>query len=310
MIDTSLKSKKLDDNTILHYVEHTNDPVAITKSIPDRWSKNKKIYTTTWHPDFRAMYPVVDQMRNKNFSVKESASDVASHVYHKYAGIADVPEDKLRDPLQAEHIGEVSVMFKSDYGDESDERRFNNYALKDSEGNHIANLRISPEYEHYTGQDAGKFSSNKITHLKFPDHVTVINSEAYKTAKAKHPGNDPISLMSRARYWHENKDKEPNFRGKWAHKEGSVSHKVYSTKLSPEDASAAYEKHLRDTNQIEGTLTRHSPTFFTMHKVGVGYSKGTHHSIDSSTPGELVHHSSTYGAPTEYDKKQLNQVIE
>lgn len=310
MIENSIKSKKLDDNTTLHYVEHSNDPIAITKSHQDRYSK-KKTYTTTWHPDFRLMYPIVDQLRNRNFDEHSSASDTANHVFRKYQGIVDGSEESLKDPLQAEHVGEVTQKLKSQYSDESQEHKFNDYVLKDAEGNHIANLRINPSYERHVGtSNDSVFSRAHDAHLKFPNHDAVVNSEAYKTATAKYSGNDPITLMARAKYWHENKDREPNFRGKWFNKDGSTMHKVYSTKLSPEEASLAYEKHLRDTNKLDGVLTRHSPTFFTIHKPGAAYSYGKHEFVDSTTPGELTHHSSSYSAPTQYDTKQLNHVIE
>lgn len=310
MIENSIKTKKIDDNTTLHYVEHSNDPIAITRSRQERYSK-KKVYSTSWHPDFRSMHPVVDQLRNRNFAEKSSAADAFNHVFSKYQGIVDSPEEKLKDPLQAEFVGEATQKIKSQYSNDSTEHKFNDYELKDSEGNHVANLRINPDYEKYVGTEHRFFSDGaRSAHLKFPNHDEVIKSESYKTALAKHSDNDPISLMARAKYWHENKDREPNFRGKWFNKEGSTVHKVYSTKLSPEDASLAYEKHLRDTNKLEGVLTRHSPTFFTIHKLGEGYSYGRHEIVDSSVPGELTHHSSSYSAPTLYDAKTLNHVIE
>jgi hypothetical protein len=310
MIDTSLKSKKLDDNTILHFVEHTNDPVAITKVASQRYS-NKKSYTTTWHPDFRAMYPLVDQMRNKNFAHKESAGDAASHVYHKYASMTASHEDSLKDPLSAEFVAQVERKVKSEYDPDPAPTKFNAYSLKNDDGEHIAFLNINPVYEHHVGVAGDKFSSLHASHLQFTD-PEVKKSATYVAATKKFPSMDPISLMSRAKYYHENKGRQPNFTGKWRDSSNKHSHKVFGTPLTPENASAEYEKHVRSNKNYEGhSIVRHSPTMFTMHKVAASvYHTGENHIVDSSTPGELHHSMMRYEPPRDYEPKHLNEIIE
>lgn len=168
MIDTSLKSKKLDDNTVLHFVEHTNDPVAITK-VATRQYSNKKCYTTTWHPDFRAMYPLVDQMLNKNFTHTDSAKDADMQVYHKYASMTTSTEDSLKDPLSAEFVGQVDRKVKSKYDPDPEPTKFNAYSLKNADGEHIAFLNINPDTEHHVGASRSPFTSLRNAHLQFTD---------------------------------------------------------------------------------------------------------------------------------------------
>lgn len=310
MIDTSLKSKKLDDNTILHFVEHTNDPVAITKVASQRHS-NKKSYTTTWHPDFRAMYPLVDQMRNKNFAHKESAGDAASHVHHKYVGMTESKEDSLKDPLSAEFVGQVERKIKSDYDPDPEPTKFNSYSLKNDDGEHVAFLNINPDYERHVGVAGEKFNSMRYAHVQLPEPGAT-KTPTYEAAKKKFPNIDPISLMNRVKYYHENKGRQPNFTGKWKDSSNKHSHKVFGTPLTPENASAEYEKHVRSNNNYERhSIVRHSPTMFTMHKVAASvYDSGENHIVDSSTPGELHHSVVKYEPPRDYEPKHLNEIIE
>ena len=141
-----------------------------------------------------------------------------------------------------------------------------------------------------------------LQHNEFPQSVR-------EAAAKKHPSTNLESTMNRVRYLLDNRQKEPRFIG--TTKSSWAEHNVFKTNLNPEEASKAYEEHMKNTPAYrEHTFTRHSPVAFMAHKpASHAYdASNMHHVI--AMPGEVHHMSSRTAHPDYGNSKKNTQVIE
>ena len=135
-----------------------------------------------------------------------------------------------------------------------------------------------------------------------------ISDAVKESATKKHGKTDLDSSMHRLRYMIDNRDKEPRFIGTTKSKSAEMN--VFKTKMNPEDASKAYEEHLKSTFDSRYTFARHSPTVFSVHKQAVSEydTSTTHHII--SVPGEIHHMSATTSHPSYQYGEKNKQIVE
>jgi hypothetical protein len=135
-----------------------------------------------------------------------------------------------------------------------------------------------------------------------------ISDAVKESATKKHGKTDLESSMHRLRYMIDNREKEPRFIGTTKSKSAEMN--VFKTKMNPEDASKAYEEHLKSTFDSRYTFARHSPTVFSVHKQAVSeYDNSTTHHI-ISVPGEIHHMSATTSHPSYQYGEKNTQIVE
>lgn len=294
-MEYDLRSHKLDNNTHLVKNKHTNEPVAILKT---RGGYNRNEVNAEWHPDYKLLHPEThENLLTRNFAkpFDSVTAAVSSLIYasQKYA-IGDEP---TRDPVKTAYAGEFDS--KNQYDEAKVAHKWH---VHDDEGKHIASITSfhGPNQIH-------KDSQVKVGWVKsFADAVP----ESVKEASGKkYNGNDLNHAMGRIRYQIDNKGKEPRFIG--SDTSTSSNSKTFKTKLSPEDASNAYEEHLKSKLGSNTTFTRHSPIVFSAHKPAASLygSAEQHHVI--SMPGELHHVHSSFSHPDYNSSTSKNsQIIE
>ena len=296
-MDYELTSKKLDDGTTLVKNKHTNQPVAFLSKYKHGSANAVK---AEWHPDFKLMHPEThENLVTRNFPKHfDSASAAVSSLTSDSRPYVE-GQGVHTDPLKTKYIGATEGV--NDYGEKT---VTHNWHLHDQEGNRVGTLssRYGPEVIHR--QTPVRIGLKKDVNDSIPDSVK-------ESASKRFPGDDVASSLHRVRYMIDNKNKEPRFIGTQAAKDSS--YKVFKTKLSPEDASKAYEEHMRSTHAASPsttpyTYTRHSPISFTaMRAADSKYGSGTiHHVI--SMPGEL-HHTTAHMAHRDYEHAPKNAEI-
>lgn len=280
-MEYELTAQKLDNNTHLVKNKHTNEPVAILKK---RGGYSKNEVTAEWHPDYKLLHPDThENLLSRNFAkpFDSVTAAVSSLTYdsEKYAK----GEEQTRDPVKTVYAGEFNTKNKYD-----EPIVAHKWHVHDDEGNHIASITSlhGPNKIH-------KGSQVNVGWVK--SFADVVPQSVKEAAEKKYNGNTLEHALSRIRYQIDNKGKEPRFIGSQASK--SSSNKTFKTKLSPDEASTAYEEHLKRKLGSDTIFTRHSPTVFSAHKPATSMygSAEQHHVI--AMPGELHHVYSSFDHP-------------
>lgn len=293
-MEYELTSQKLDNNTHLVKNKHTNEPVAILKK---RGGYGKEV-TAEWHPDYKLLHPEThENLLTRNFakpydSVTAAVSNL-TYSTQKYA----YGNEPVHDPVKTRYAGDFDS--KNQY---DEPKKAHKWHVLDDDGKHIASITSfhGPNQLH-------KDSAVNVAWVKtFSDSVPESVKEA---AAKKYSGQHLEPTLHRIRYQLDNKGKEPRFIGSQASK--SSSNKTFKTKLSPDEASNAYEEHLKTKLGSDAVFTRHSPTVFSVYKpaASVYNSAEQHHVI--SMPGELHHVHSSFDHPEYMSSSNKNsQIIE
>lgn len=294
-MEYELTAHKLDNNTHLVKNKHTNEPIAILKK-QGGYSKNE--VTAEWHPDYKLLHPEThENLLTRNFAkpFDSVAAAVNSLTYssEKYAK----GDEPTHDPVKTVYAGEFDS--KNQYDEPTVAHKWH---VHDDDGKHIASIT-----SFHGPNEIHKDSHVNVGWVKsFSDAVP----ESVKEASAKKYAEKNLEhALHRIRYQIDNKGKEPRFIGSQASK--SSSNKTFKTKLSPDEASNAYEEHLKKKLGTDAVFTRHSPTVFSVHKPATSvYSSAEQHHV-ISMPGELHHVQSSFDHPEYMSSSNKNsQIIE
>lgn len=289
-MDYELTSQKLDQNNHLIKNKVTNEPVAFIEKNTSYGGRGS--IKATWHPTFKLLHPEVhDNIITRNFERKyDSVNDAVSNIGYRskpYVFGRDVDKDPVKTKYQGitERNGEDA----------------HTWSMHDDDGEHIGNVtsKQGPDTIH-------KDTPVRIVWKKeYLDKNTVPESVKEAAAK-KHAGEQLSTSLKRVRYILDNKSKEPRFIGTQSSERAGA--KLFKTKLNPEDASAAYEEHLRKNLEPSYTFTRHSPTSFSAIEPAVSrYRNASQHHV-ISMPGELHHITASIAHPESSGNKNAEIV--
>jgi hypothetical protein len=174
--------------------------------------------------------------------------------------------------------------------------------MHDDDGEHIGNVtsKQGPDTIHKDTPVRITWKKEYLDKNSVPDPVK-------EAAAKKHPGDNLNTTLKRVKYILDNKSKEPRFIGTQSADRAGVN--LFKTKLDPEEASTAYEEHLRKKLTPSHIFTRHSPTSFSIIKPAEGrYDNSTQHHV-ISMPGELHHITASVSHP-EYSGKKNSEIVE
>ena len=295
-----LKSKKIDDNTLVLHDKLTNDPVAIIKRKKSAYA-NKSVYSAEWHPDMKQMYPdETNSFTQMNIQDADSASSISNHVSGAYDRLLS---PGIKDPMRIEHAGTITKNYTQGTSP-SVPVEFNQYHVFDNDSNHVANINVKKHLSKHIGtRESNIFNRDHDAHIEFIGQQPTDDQKQILATKNK--DIDPLSLLKRVHHWQTLKNVEPRFVGSHYTSDGNSKHHVYTTKLSPTDATSEYVKHLQSQDSYSGhTFEQMSPTFVkATHKDSVEF-------IDGSTPGKINHMTmKTYPADS-YKNNKLFKTIE
>jgi hypothetical protein len=303
------KIKKIDDTTSVYHDSLTNDPIAVCKTVNNKY-KSGKTYHIAWHPDARKLYSLTNDLTHTNFSTTESSAAVGTLIERKYH---EVQNSTTKDPLHAVFAGKITKPNQTK--DASDDIEFHEFHLHDADNKHVASMYVNSKLASDIGVNPESFNTSynndkyRLAHLVF--HGEQPTAEKFSQSTKKHPGNDPIAMMHQVRHWLDTKDKEPSFVG---HYKQTGLH-VYKTKLTPENATIAYVNHLKSDSAYDTHKFEHvSPTVTIAKKKSSNSSMysthGMYEIIDSSTPGQLHHIKHEIHPVDSYKTEPLNKIIE
>jgi hypothetical protein len=296
-MEYELVAQKVNPTTHVVKNRHTNEPVAILTKPKNSYNRNE--VAAVWHPDYKLLHPEVhDNLLTRNFGKNfDNMTNAVSQLTYQSKPYA-FGTGKVMDPVKSQYVGEVDGI-PGPYGDTKKGHKWN---IHDDDGNHIASMTALHSPNEIHRDSSVNLTWNKGYYDAVPDTVK-------ESASKKHPGKELSNTLNRVRYVIDNKGREPRFIG--TYKDPSSKTKVFKTKLTPEEASAAYEEHLK-TRLKSHTFSRHSPTVFSATKPadGVYGSSSQHHVL--SLPGEIHHIESSFNHP-DYDgstAKKNTEVVE
>ena len=293
-MDYELTTQKQKDGSHLVKNKLTNEPVAILTK--PKYAYRANAVEAEWHPDFKLLHPEVsDNLLHRNFGKTfDSVSDALNNITNKSESFVRGHGFEV-DTIKTKYIGQTQVT--------------NSYGSK--RPGHAWHMFDGDEH---IGTMTSEADPNTI-HRDSPVHMTwnseyleknIIPDSVKEAARKKHPEGDLASSMHRIRYMIDNKQKEPRFIG--TTKSTNAELNVFKTKLSPEEASKAYEEHMRNSPAYrDRSFVRHSPVAFMAHSQARGEygSSYTDHVI--SLPGEIHHMTATSSHPNyEYGKKNTS----
>lgn len=294
-MEYELTSQKIDDNTNLVKNKHTNEPVAILTKVKNSYPRNK--VSAEWHPDFKLLHPEAhENLISRNFTKHfDSASDAVFQLDNKsrpYITGSNIP----KDPVKTEYQGTVPA--KTSHGEDTTAHKWH---IHDDDGKVIGSITSSQGPDKIHSESPVKIGITSSTMASIPDSVK-------EAAGKKYPSDSLAHGMARFRYMLDNKGKEPRFIGTQASKDSRVN--VFKTKLNPEDASKAYEDHLRTIHKDGYTFTRHSPISFSVSKPADGVYSDSHQHHVIAMPGEIHHVYSRMSHPDYGGATKNSQIIE
>ena len=295
-MDYGLTTQKQKDGSHLVKNKLTNEPVAILTK--PKYAYKANAVQVEWHPDFKLLHPEVSEnLFHRNFDkTYDSASQAVDAITGKSAKFAR-GEGIDKDPIKTHYIGTEEQ--NDGYGGKKVAHKWHMFDGEDRIGTMTS---FDDPNKIHRGSDV-KMTLNKEYLEKNPI------SDAVKVAAVKkHSKTDLETSMHRLRYMIDNREKEPRFIGTIKSKSAEMN--VFKTKMSPEDASKAYEEHLKSTFDSRYTFARHSPTVFSVHKQAVSeYDNSTTHHI-ISVPGEIHHMSATTPHPSYQYGEKNTQIVE
>ena len=295
-MDYGLTTQKQKDGSHLVKNKLTNEPVAILTK--PKYAYKANAVQAEWHPDFKLLHPEVSEnLFHRNFDrTYDSASQAVDAITGKSEKFAR-GEGVDRDPIKTHYIGTEEL----DYG-YGGKKVAHKWHMFDGENQIGTMTSFDDPNKIHRGSDV-KMAWNKEYLEKNP-----ISDAVKESATKKHGKTDLDSSMHRLRYMIDNREKEPRFIGTTKSKSAEMN--VFKTKMNPEDASKAYEEHLKSTFDSRYTFARHSPTVFSVHKQAVSEydTSTTHHII--SVPGEIHHMSATTSHPSYQYGEKNKQIVE
>ena len=295
-MDYGLTAQKQKDGSHLVKNKLTNEPVAILTK--PKYAYKANAVQAEWHPDFKLLHPEVSEnLFHRNFDkTYDSASQAVDAITGKSEKFAR-GEGVDRDPIKTHYIGTEEL----DYG-YGGKKVAHKWHMFDGENQIGTMTSFDDPNKIHRGSDV-KMAWNKEYLEKNP-----ISDAVKESATKKHGKTDLDSSMHRLRYMIDNREKEPRFIGTTKSKSAEMN--VFKTKMNPEDASKAYEEHLKSTFDSRYTFARHSPTVFSVHKQAVSEydTSTTHHII--SVPGEIHHMSATTSHPSYQYGEKNKQIVE
>jgi len=293
-MDYGLTAQKQKDGSHLVKNKLTNEPVAILTK--PKYAYKANAVQAEWHPDFKLLHPEVSEnLLHRNFDrTYDSASQAVDAITGKSEKFAR-GEGVDQDPIKTHYIGTEEQ--DDGYGGKRVAHKWHMFDGEDR----IGTMTSFDDPNKIHRGSAVKMAWNKEYLEKNP-----ISDAVKESATKKHGKTDLESSMHRLRYMIDNREKEPRFIGTTKSKSAEMN--VFKTKMNPEDASKAYEEHLKSTFDSRYTFARHSPTVFSVHKQAVSkYDNSTTHHI-ISVPGEIHHMTATTSHP-DYEYAEKNKQI-
>jgi len=293
-MDYGLTAQKQKDGSHLVKNKLTNEPVAILTK--PKYAYKANAVQAEWHPDFKLLHPEVSEnLLHRNFDrTYDSASQAVDAITGKSEKFAR-GEGVDQDPIKTHYIGTEEQ--DDGYGGKRVAHKWHMFDGEDR----IGTMTSFDDPNKIHRGSAVKMAWNKEYLEKNP-----ISDAVKESATKKHGKTDLESSMHRLRYMIDNREKEPRFIGTIKSKSAEMN--VFKTKMNPEDASKAYEEHLKSTFDSRYTFARHSPTVFSVHKQAVSkYDNSTTHHI-ISVPGEIHHMTATTSHP-DYEYAEKNKQI-
>lgn len=293
-MDYGLTTQKQKDGSHLVKNKLTNEPVAILTK--PKYAYKANAVQAEWHPDFKLLHPEVSEnLLHRNFDrTYDSANQAVDAITGKSAKFAR-GEGVDQDPIKTHYIGTEEQ--DDGYGGKRVAHKWHMFDGEDR----IGTMTSFDDPNKIHRGSAVKMAWNKEYLEKNP-----ISDAVKESATKKHGKTDLESSMHRLRYMIDNREKEPRFIGTTKSKSAEMN--VFKTKMNPEDASKAYEEHLKSTFDSRYTFARHSPTVFSVHKQAVSkYDNSTTHHI-ISVPGEIHHMTATTSHP-DYEYAEKNKQI-
>ena len=293
-MDYELTTQKQKDGSHLVKNKLTNEPVAILTK--PKYAYKANAVQAEWHPDFKLLHPEVSEnLLHRNFDrTYDSASQAVDVITGKSEKFAR-GEGIDKDPIKTHYIGTEEQ--DDGYGGKRVAHKWHMFDGEDR----IGTMTSFDDPNKIHRGSAVKMAWNKEYLEKNP-----ISDAVKESATKKHGKTDLESSMHRLRYMIDNREKEPRFIGTIKSKSAEMN--VFKTKMNPEDASKAYEEHLKSTFDSRYTFARHSPTVFSVHKQAVSkYDNSTTHHI-ISVPGEIHHMTATTSHP-DYEYAEKNKQI-
>ncbi len=309
----NLKPKKIDDNNVAYHDKLTNDPVAIVTRIKPRYG-TKSDYIAKWHPVMKELYPdETSSFSHMNIGTADSATTIQNFISGAYSRLLS-PNAVKADPMKVRNAGEMSKTWDDketvNYSGSPVTRHYTQFHVLDNDENHVATINVDKNYVKNIGTNKDEvFSSKRDAHIEFLGQQP--NESQMKILQTKNPGMHPMALLSQVHHWQTLKSVEPRFIGLHHYSDSHSHHAVYSTKLSPEEATTEYVKHLQSSN----TYSRHSfqrisPTLVMAKHNPTGGFIGKTEFIDGSIEGKISHTKINNYPEDSYNNKKLNNVIE
>lgn len=295
-MEYSLASQKINDNTHLVKVKHTNEPVAILTSKKSPYGGKPSI-SVAWHPTFKTLHPEVhDNLMSRNFPRQYDSLSAATNVAEGISEDIIKGTHHRKDAVRTEYAGEDTVKNADGVG-----VKYHTWHMHDDD-----NHRIGKIFSKQGPDDIHVESPVSVQWRK--EYIDSVPESVKEAARKKHSKDTLSATFGRVRYIIDNKGKEPRFIGTISSKDSGNN--IFKTKLSPEAASTAYEEHLKKKLGADFTFTRHAPTMFSAHSPANGiYGSASHHHV-ISMPGELHHITSRFDHPEYSSAKKNTQVIE
>ena len=309
----NLKPKKIDENTIAYHDKLTNDPVAIVRRIKPRYG-NKSTYVASWHPVMKELYPdETSTFKHMNIGEADSASTIQNFISGSYERLLDPKH--ANDLLKVKYVGDMSKEWNDpetvSYSGSPVTRHYSQYHVFDNDNNHVATINVDKGMTQHIGvmSKDKEFRSKRDAHIDYIGQKPTEDQE--RILDKKNPGFNPVSLLGKVHQWQTLKGKEPRFVGVHHYSDDHSQHMIYSTKLSPEDATREYVNHLKNSEMYRNhTFEQISPTLAIARLEPGQYNNGKTEFIDGSTAGKISHTRINNYSPDSYHNKKLNSVIE
>ena len=219
-LDYETQAQKREDGSYLIKHKETGEPIAIVNK-----GYGKKV-TGEWHPDFKLTHPEInDNILHSNMNSGQSESaynrnsfdslDSAKHRIGFLAKQFKTGEYK-KDPVKVQYRGEEKEVDKTKHL----------YDMLDDEGQKFGTLKTE-----HSPKDVHAGSRVDATWDDEYRKNTNISDTTKEAAQKKHGGSDLESVLYRARYLLDNKDKEPRFIG--TQQSDRAMTNVYKNKMKP-----------------------------------------------------------------------------
>ena len=299
-----LKSKKLDENTVLYSHEDTNEPIAEVSRKKSAYGSSST-YTTKWHPVTKELYPTgTNSLTLGVFPEKKSSGDAKGQLEHRYMQL--VNGDENPDPLKVVDTGESVT--KNIPGHEGITfKKYNVHHPKNDSV--IAHLFINKNSHDSAVTDYGSRHNPYYAHVEYVGDAPT--DEQHNIMNKRNNSFDPISLVKKVKHFTELQEKEPSFIG--SHRQGDAGIYHYNTKLPPEKAGKAFVEHLKTLHGYKDhKFEELAPNFYS----GIGpkpdndYSKQPYSFVDARQAGRVIHVDASLANKESYRSEPHSSIID